>query len=625
MGFIINFLMRKKSCINKQEWKGDYIEVKRRNVLFIFIKVLADLCAKMRLDCVTMFVLTMISSLKTFITLLFIDYITNISAEVYDGANVSLRTITFRVAFYLLCLLIINIIIHYGAIFKIKFNTKVDEFVNTKLKNKLCLINYEYYESSNIYEKITRVNERISSGCQVAIESVVKVLEILFYITFYIIFLTKINILFALLVVISIAFSGIMATKMSKVKHKMFVDITNLKQKQEYLNRIPKDKNMHQEYQSNRLYDALFQRYTNAYLEYQDAYLKIHKYTIFAESKALLLFVVTMFLSYLYISFQISNQVVEIGIMASLILIFDTLYEKSEYLSYYISNRVEEILVINEYYEIMEYQESNSNFEICATNTDIIFENVSYIYPQSEYKALYRLSVQIKSGEKIAIVGENGSGKSTFANILLGLLTEFDGKVRIGNRTYTKSVPLPVKMIQSLSQDYTMYQTTIRNNILMGNHKNLSDEQIFEILDMVGIGKFVHSLPDQLETNLGQLEDQSMELSKGQEQKIALARFILNAAEAPIWIFDEPTAYLDPLAEIDVYRFLHQISKNKTMLFISHRLGFAPKADRIIVFNHGRIVEVGTHEELCEKQGIYAKMYVAQKAWYENDKCEESN
>ncbi len=196
--------------------------------------------------------------------------------------------------------------------------------------------------------------------------------------------------------------------------------------------------------------------------------------------------------------------------------------------------------------------------------------------------------------------------------------------MKIGDRTYTKSEPLPVKMIQSLSQDYTVYQTTIRNNILMGNHKNLSDDQIYDILDMVGIGEFVRSLPSQLETNLGQLEDQGKELSKGQEQKIALARIILNS-ETPIWIFDEPTAYLDPLTEIDVYRFLYQISSQKTMLFISHRLGFAPKADRIIVFNHGRIVEAGTHEELCEKQGIYAKMYVAQKAWYENDKCGENN
>lgn len=93
-----------------------------------------------------------------------------------------------------------------------------------------------------------------------------------------------------------------------------------------------------------------------------------------------------------------------------------------------------------------------------------------------------------------------------------------------------------------LCQDFTMYQTTIRDNILLGNNKNLSDEYIFRILDLVGIGEFVRSLPGQLETNLGQLDDYGVELSKGQEQKIALSRIILNS-DAPIWVFDEPTAF----------------------------------------------------------------------------------
>lgn len=321
--------------------------MKRGNLLSVFRKVLADLFEKMRSDSVVLLILTMFSSLKAFVTLLFIDYISNMSSEVYNSADVSLRNIIYRIALFLASLFTINMVIRYSAMFKIKFNTKVNEFVNTKLKNKLGLIHYEYYESSTIYEKITRVNERIGSGYQVAVESIVKVLEILFYIIFYVAFLSKINVVFALLVVLSIVFSGGAAAKMSKIRHKKFVDITKLKQKQDYLDRIPKDKNMHQEYQSGRLYDALFHRYQNASAEYQDAYLKIHKYTIFAESRALLLFVATIFFSYLYISFQISNQVVEIGVLVSLILIFDTLYEKSEALSYYISNRVEEMLIIN--------------------------------------------------------------------------------------------------------------------------------------------------------------------------------------------------------------------------------------------------------------------------------------
>jgi ABC-type bacteriocin/lantibiotic exporters, contain an N-terminal double-glycine peptidase domain len=571
----------------------------------------------MSLRCIAMLIFMMISSLNGFITLRFIDYITKASSEVYDGENIRSDTIVLYTTFFLLGLLLTNIITQYSTTFKIKLDTQVDEYVNAKFKKKLSLIHFEYFESTNIYEKITRVNDKFLAGYNAAIESIVKILEIFFFMTVYIIYLSKINIIFALLVVISIVFSGIMATKMSKTKQKMFIDITKLNQKRDYLNQIPRDKIMHQEYQSGRLFNVLFQKYKEAYLDSQSGYLKIHKYTIFAESKALLLFIVTIIIAYLYISFQIKNNIVAVGSIISLMIIFDNLYAKSEALSYFVSNRVEDMLIINEYYEIMEYLESNSDFENYSSNNSINFKNVSYTYPQSNHKALDGLSIHIKSGEKIAIVGENGSGKTTFANVLLGLLIQFEGEVQIGDKTYTKDNPPPLRRIQSLNQDFTMYQMKIRDNILLGNNEDISNDKLMSILDMVGIGQFIRSLPDQVETHLGQLMDQGIEISKGQEQKIAAARIIVNS-DTPIWIFDEPTAYLDPLAEIDMYYFLHQLTNSKTMLFISHRLGFAPMADRIIVFNHGKIAEMGTHEELIKKQGIYTQMYEAQKSWYEN-------
>lgn len=195
-------------------------------------------------------------------------------------------------------------------------------------------------------------------------------------------------------------------------------------------------------------------------------------------------------------------------------------------------------------------------------------------------------------------------------------MTQFDGNVIIGNKTFSKQNPPPIQIVQSLSQDFTMYQTSIRDNILFGEKENITSDKLSDILNLVGIGEFINTLPNKSETFLGQLEDEGIELSKGQEQKIATARIIANS-KTPIWIFDEPTAYLDPLAEINMYKFLYKSSNEKTMLFISHRLGFAPMADRIIVFSHGKVVEIGTHEELIRCKGIYMKMYEAQKSWYE--------
>lgn len=275
--------------------------------------------------------------------------------------------------------------------------------------------------------------------------------------------------------------------------------------------------------------------------------------------------------------------------------------------------------MVEEYFEIMSYHETTSNPQLMSHTGDIKFENVTYTYPQSEFKALDNLNISIKSGEKIAIVGENGSGKTTFTNILLGLLTNFEGTVNIGNQKFSVDKPIPLKTAQALSQDFTMYQISLRENIMLGGQEKYSDQSLKEILNTLGIGEFIETLPNGMETSLGQLEDNGRELSKGQEQKIAAARIIANS-NTSIWVFDEPTAYLDPLAEIDMYKFLYKLSDKKTMLFISHRLGFAPMADRIIVFSHGKAVEVGTHEELINLNGIYAQMYEAQKSWYESDK-----
>lgn len=454
-------------------------------------------------------------------------------------------------------------------------------------------------------------------GYNTTIESLVKLVEIVLMIIFYMIFLANINIFFAVSVILSIIASGIIATKMSKSKYKMFSDITKLNQKRDYLEQIPKDKIAHQEYQSNRLYKPLFIRYKDAYKEAQNGYLKIHRFTILSEAKSLGLFVITIFLSYLYLSIKIMDGTTVVGTVVSLMIIFDKLYGKTVELSYYISNHTEDIFVINEYYEIMEYEETQINERYSCEDSSIQFENISYCYPQSETKALDHLNLSIRTGEKIAIVGENGSGKTTFSNILLGLLTDFDGTIKIGSDSFSRCNPPMTQMAQSMNQDFTVYQTSIRNNILFGKNKELDDEQLYKILDMVGIKEFVNSLPEKLETNIGQLEENGIELSKGQEQKIAAARIIANSS-TPVWIFDEPTAYLDPLAEIEMYQFLYELSSSKTMIFISHRLGFAPMADRIIVFEKGKVAEDGTHEELMGLNGLYSQMYQAQKSWYKS-------
>lgn len=590
-----------------------------KGIVKIYLKTLAEVFLFNKTRFIGTILFLIVSSLNGLLLLKFIDYITMTVTDLYNGVYIDFLSVISTAILILLLLLLTTIIGQYYPIFKIKSNLYIDEDINEKLKRKLGAIDYEYFESENIYEKINRVNEKVINGYNIAIESIFRIIEIILYVIVYMLYLSKVNVVFSFLVIASIVFSGIMSTKMSKTKHKMFANTTKLNEKRDYLDQLPKDKVSHQEYQSGRLFKEIFSKYKQAYDDARDGYLKIHKYTIFAEARSLLFFIITIFSAYLYLSFRVSNGLESVDVIISLIIIFDNLYGKSESLSYYISNRIQDILVVEEYFEIMSYHETTSNPQLMSHTGYIKFENVTYTYPQSEFKALDNLNISIKSGEKIAIVGENGSGKTTFTNILLGLLTNFEGTVNIGNQKFSVDKPIPLKTAQALSQDFTMYQISLRENIMLGGQEKYSDQSLKEILNTLGIGDFIETLPNGMETSLGQLEDNGRELSKGQEQKIAAARIIANS-NTSIWVFDEPTAYLDPLAEIDMYKFLYKLSDKKTMLFISHRLGFAPMADRIIVFSHGKAVEVGTHEELINLNGIYAQMYEAQKSWYESDK-----
>ena len=124
----------------------------------------------------------------------------------------------------------------------------------------------------------------------------------------------------------------------------------------------------------------------------------------------------------------------------------------------------------------------------------------------------------------------------------------------------------------------------------------------------------VSKLPQGIDTMLGQLQE-GMDLSKGQWQRIAIARLLANP-EAKIWVLDEPTAYLDPISEIEIYDLIYELAGERIVLFISHRLGFAKRTDRIIVFEDGKVAEEGNHTQLLERDGIYAEMYKMQETWY---------
>lgn len=248
---------------------------------------------------------------------------------------------------------------------------------------------------------------------------------------------------------------------------------------------------------------------------------------------------------------------------------------------------------------------------------DIAFDHVSFTYPGTDREVLHDISLSIRAGEKIAIVGDNGSGKSTFISLLTGMLAPDRGEVRIGGLNMEEHKSLLRQNLSVVFQDFAHYEASLRENITVSDaSRRLSDSEILDMARQIHVEDVLLEQPEGLDGMLGHFSQKGNDLSGGQWQKIALLRAVYRN-RANILILDEPTAALDPKAETQLYRDFSRITGDKTTLLISHRLGITSLVDRILVFRDGRIIEDGTHQELMAKKGHYHSLYQAQAKWYQ--------
>lgn len=246
----------------------------------------------------------------------------------------------------------------------------------------------------------------------------------------------------------------------------------------------------------------------------------------------------------------------------------------------------------------------------------IDFENVSFAYPNTDVDVLSDITVHIKEGEKIAVVGENGSGKSTFISLLCGMFDPKQGQIHVGGINVSDEPVAARDTTSVVFQDFAHYEASLRENITVSDRKRgADDDEIMELLHKINVNDVVEEQKDGLNELVGSFSEKANNLSGGQWQKISIARAAYRD-HAKIMILDEPTSALDPVSEAQLYKNFASLTKDKTTILISHRLGITAVVDRILVFDGGRIVEDGSHKKLMAINGLYAKMYRAQAQWY---------
>ncbi len=245
----------------------------------------------------------------------------------------------------------------------------------------------------------------------------------------------------------------------------------------------------------------------------------------------------------------------------------------------------------------------------------IEFRDVSFQYPNTDVYALRHVNLKFKIGEKLAVVGMNGSGKTTFIKLLCRLYDPTEGVILLNGvdiRKYNYDEYMSIFSV--VFQDFRLFAFSLGQNVAAG--AGYSRTQAASCLKEAGFGERLSKMPKGLETSLYQdFDKQGVEISGGEAQKIALARALYK--NAPFIVLDEPTAALDPVSEYEVYRKFNEISGGKTAIYISHRLASCRFCDEILVFNEGVIVQHGTHEALlAESGGKYAELWNAQAQYY---------
>nr|WP_208492028.1 ABC transporter ATP-binding protein [aff. Roholtiella sp. LEGE 12411] len=248
----------------------------------------------------------------------------------------------------------------------------------------------------------------------------------------------------------------------------------------------------------------------------------------------------------------------------------------------------------------------------------IRFENVSFTYPGSSKPALRNISLHLKPREKLAIVGENGSGKTTLIKLLTRLYTPDSGLIFLDGLDLQEwDVDVLRRRIGVIFQNFVRYQFSVGENIGVGDVEHLDNKTHWQTAAQKGMAQsFIDQLPQSFQTQLGRWFKGGQELSGGQWQKIALSRAFMRS-QADILVLDEPTSAIDAQAEFEIFNHFRAVTQNQMVLLISHRFSTVRMADKIVVIENGEVIEQGTHEELLQLKGHYAKLFMLQAAGYQ--------
>jgi len=531
---------------------------------------------------------------------------------------------------------VINIIIIYVSInFIVVFLREILQLLDNNIERKISnVMQFEYsYDSVNIdYQYVqdrTILNLRRKSMNGHPAGNFLYYISDLFFYIFQLIgviyIFATLSPLFIIVLLITSLLSILLVSKTKKNNFEFQNEKVEEDRKLDYLYRVMTEYEYAKEVRINNAEAYVNHKYVNIFTKQIGKLKTLFRKSLKLNTFGTIITVVQTIFMYFYFSYFAYHK--SISIAEYTILLSTTTLFVSLILGFF-DNIVSLILVSKSadfYIEYKELIESNQKIiesnhlgikEIDFSNPLLKFENVTFIYEGTNKTILKNINLEIKKGEKIGLVGLNGSGKTTFVKLLTRLYDPTYGSITL-NGINISEIPYHqyIKHIGVLLQDYTLFAYSIKENIILNSE--LNEEKLASSIKNSGLYEKVSSLENGIFTSVyKKLDEKGVELSGGEGQKLALARAIYKDAE--VLILDEPTSALDPIAEFDFYSKISDISKSKITIFISHRLSSTKSCDKIIVLSEGEIIESGSHQDLLDLNGMYADLFKSQAKYYQD-------
>lgn len=574
--------------INKEIWI-----VIRKNGLIILINFLL------------LFILALSGPFSLYAQSVFINQIHNMVGKGFIIAQFIYPTVLLFVS---LMIPVLNkaanlVALRYTYLFDIVWNGRVNEIVR--------LIPYHRYESEETYDKIKQLSE--NNVYLSVVSCVFSIFTFIVSTMAYMYILVKVSVWLTISILLLAPAIGYLSSYIADKEYKRSYEMNPDFRYGIYKSSLMRSRDYAKDIRLNRVADYVIRDWENTQKAIDSKVLKNRfKYGLLStlirkiEYVVILINLIIIFFSYINgeisvgIFISASNQIFSMRILSK----FQTIVTQITTIS----------LTKKIYLEVIKLMQTELTCKkkINTKSTILIeFKDVSFKYPQQEEFILKDINIQFNSGESIAIVGVNGAGKSTLIKLLLGLYKPNKGKILINGIDVNElSLDEKSEIFGVAFQDFGRFCLTLKENIILGKE----EEDFAQKVQYIFSDNFSDSLNNGYNTLLGKSFGGAVDVSGGQWQEIAIARALVGTNH--VLIFDEPTAALDPVREVEMFEKIDFITKDKLSIFITHRLGFTTKVDRIILIGGNRILEEGSFEELMSQNGSFKKMFEMQKKLY---------